>query len=127
LDKIAQFHLDFETIHPFNDGNGRIGRVLINYQLERLGFPMIIIRDREKKNYYKSFNDYRDGRQTKTLEKVVSLGLLESLHKRITYLRGETIIRLSEYIQRHGKSAAAVTNAARRQNIPAFREKECGK
>mgnify|MGYP001564574620 CR=1 FL=1 len=123
LDKIAKFHLDFETIHPFNDGNGRIGRVLINYQLERIGFPMIIIRDREKKHYYKSFSDYREGRNTKTLEKLISLGLLESLHKRITYLKGDAIIRLSDYIKKQGASAAAVTNAARRQNIPAFREK----
>lgn len=123
LDKIAKFHLDFETIHPFNDGNGRIGRVLINYQLERLGFPMIIIRDREKRQYYKSFTDYRDGRNTKTLEKVFSLGLLESLHKRITYLKGDAVIRLSDYIKKNGGSAAAITNAARRQNIPAFREK----
>ncbi|MEK7648454.1 MAG: Fic family protein, partial [Patescibacteria group bacterium] len=55
LDKIAKFHLDFETTHPFCDDNGRIGRVLISYQLQRLGFPIIIIRDREKKEYYKSF------------------------------------------------------------------------
>lgn len=133
LDKIAKFHLDFETIHPFCDGDGRIGRVLINYQLERLGFPMIIIRDREKKEYYKSFGDYRDGptssrlrgasKNTKTLEKVVYLGLSESLHKRITYLKGDNIIRLSEYTKSHAKSASAITNAARRQNIPAFRER----
>jgi len=122
LDKIAKFHLDFETIHPFCDGNGRIGRVLISYQLQCLGFPMIIIRDREKKEYYKSFGDYRDDKNTKTLEKVVSLGLLESLHKRITYLKGDKVIKLSEYTKSHAKSASAITNAARRQNVPAFRE-----
>src|SRR3989344_4285920 len=123
LDKIAKFHLDFETVHPFCDGNGRIGRVLISYQLQRLGFPMIIIRDREKKEYYKSFGDYSDDKNTKTLEKVVSLGLIESLHKRITYLKGDKVIRLSEFTKKHGKFAPAITNAARRQNIPAFREK----
>lgn len=123
LDKIAKFHLDFETIHPFCDGNGRIGRVLVSFQLQRLGFPMIIIRDREKKEYYKSFSDYRDDKNTKTLEKVISLGLMESLHKRITYLKGDKVIRLSEFTKKHGKSAPALTNAAHRQNIPAFREK----
>ena len=123
LEKIAKFHLDFETVHPFCDGNGRIGRVLICFQLQRLGFPMIIVRDREKKEYYKSFGDYRDDKNTKTIEKVVSLALMESLHKRITYLKGDKVIRLSEYTKNHAKSASAITNAARRQNIPAFREK----
>lgn len=123
LDKIAKFHLEFETIHPFCDGNGRIGRILISFQLSRFGFPMIIIRDREKKEYYKSFGDYRDNKNTKTMEKILSLGLSESLHKRITYLKGETVITLSEFTKEHGKSAPALTNAARRQNIPAFREK----
>lgn len=123
LDKIAKFHLDFETVHPFCDGNGRIGRVLICFQLQHLGFPMIIIRDREKKEYYKSFDDYRDNKNTKTIEKILSLALIESLHKRITYLKGDKVIRLSEFAKKHGKSAPAITNAARRQNIPAFRER----
>jgi len=123
LDKIAQWHLDFETIHPFNDGNGRIGRVLMNYQLQRLGFPSVIVRDKEKKEYYKSFTDYRDGENTKTMEKILTLGLMESMHKRLAYLKSEVIITLADYIKRHDLSASAVSNAARRQKIPAFREK----
>ena len=123
LDKIARFHLDFETIHPFCDGNGRIGRVLINFQFLKFGFPRIIVRNKEKAVYYQAFTDYREKKTTKTMERILSLALVESLHKRLSYLRGERIIRLSEYIKQNGLSAPAVTNAARRQAIPAFREK----
>lgn len=123
LDRIARFHLDFETIHPFCDGNGRIGRVLINFQFLKLGFPRIIIRNKEKAVYYQTFTDYREKKTTKTMERILSRALIESLHKRLSYLRGERIIRLSEYVKQNGLSSPAVTNAARRQAIPAFREK----
>jgi hypothetical protein len=88
-----------------------------------LGFPLIIVRDKEKEIYYRAFADYLDGKNTKTMEKVLSLALTESLNKRITYLKGERIITLSQYAKKHGKSSSALSNAARRQNIPAFREK----
>ena len=122
-DKIAGFHLDFETIHPFCDGNGRIGRVIINYQLARFGFPNIIIRDKEKQTYYEAFGEYKDSKKTKTMEKIITLALMESLHKRIAYLQGDKISTLADYAKAHKKSVNALLNAARRQTIPAFREK----
>ncbi|MBI2196099.1 Fic family protein [Candidatus Daviesbacteria bacterium] len=123
VDKISKFHLQFETIHPFNDGNGRIGRVIINYQLYRLGFPGVIIRDKEKAVYYRSFVEYRDDRKTKTMEEVITLALMESLHKRIAYLKGNKIIEATEFAAKQNKPAPVILNAAKRQTIPAFREK----
>lgn len=122
-DKIAKFHLEFENIHPFLDGNGRIGRVLINYQLQKLGFPPVIIRDKEKQQYYQSFTEYRDNKNTKIMERILVLSIMESLNKRIAYLKGNKIIELTEYAKRIGKMAPAVLNMAKRQTIHAFREK----
>lgn len=122
-DKIARFHLDFETIHPFCDGNGRMGRLLINYQLNDLGFPNIIIRDKDKHVYYKAFTEYNDLKKTKTMEKIITMAVMESLHKRIAYLRGDKIITVAEYAKTQTKSLNTFLNAARRQTIPAFREK----
>lgn len=122
-DKIAKFHLDFETIHPFSDGNGRIGRVLINYQLQLLGFPGLIIRDKEKRIYYQSFDKYHEDGSTRLLEKIITSALTESLSKRIAYLHGWKVIQLVEYAKKIGKPPPVLLNAAKRQTIPAFREK----
>ena len=123
LEKIAKFHLEFEHIHPFCDGNGRIGRVILNYQLMKVGFPPIIIRDKEKKHYYKSFQEYKDDHKTGKMEKVCYLALLESLHKRLAYLKGEKIISLTIYAKEVGETSSSILNKAKRQTIPAFREK----
>ena len=125
IDAIARFHLEFEHIHPFNDGNGRIGRVLINEQLLRLELPPIIIRDKEKKEYYSAFTEYNTSnkKRAKIMERVVALALLESLHKRLSYLRSEEIITLADYAKTSDKSLNTLINAAHRQSLPAFREK----
>jgi Fic family protein len=123
VEKISQFHLSFEHIHPFCDGNGRIGRVITNFQLLALGLPMVIIRFRDRPQYYEAFHEYDERKNTKTFDTLLVLSLMESLHKRITYLRGQEIITLSEYAKRIGESASSVANKAKRQTIRAFREK----
>lgn len=54
----AYFHLRFEEIHPFADGNGRVGRTLLNYYLMTHGFPPLIFYSEDKRTYYLSLAVY---------------------------------------------------------------------
>ncbi len=56
--KVAKFHLDFEAIHPFIDGNGRTGRLILNLELMKHGFPPINIKFSDRKRYYNCFTSY---------------------------------------------------------------------
>lgn len=129
LEKISRFHLEFERIHPFCDGNGRIGRMIMNYQLIREGYIPLIVRNKGKRShYYPAFRDYIDDRKTSRLDKLTALACMESFHKRLAYLKSYDVIRLTEYAISQGDSSVpAVLNSARRQTIPAFREKNVWK
>ena len=58
IERIARFHLEFEGIHPFIDGNGRTGRLLMNLDLIRNGFPPINVKFTDRKRYYDAFDAY---------------------------------------------------------------------
>jgi Fic family protein len=125
LDNIAYFHAEFETIHPFVDGNGRMGRVLINLQLMNLGFPPIIIQNKSKHtDYYPLFTRYQSTMKFDGFTALFASLLLESLHKRIAILTSKKIIPLSQWAAQRSIKANVAANKAKRQTIPAFRMRE---
>lgn len=125
LEKIAYFHAEFEMIHPFVDGNGRIGRVLINQQLMNAGYPPIIVQSKSKHTaYYPLFDEYRNSNKYDGFTDLFALLLQESLNKRITLLTKPKIITVSDWAKKNSIAGNSAANKAARQTIPAFRMNE---
>jgi len=127
IKRIAKLHLDFEYIHPFVDGNGRIGRVINNYLLIREGFVPVNIKFIDRKMYYEAFKEFDEKGITNIMEEIVGKALTNSYHKRLAYLEGKKIITLAEYAKSNKLSHSNLINKASRQTIEAFLEKNIWK
>ncbi|MBP5134382.1 MAG: Fic family protein [Paludibacteraceae bacterium] len=88
VSKLAQFHIDFESIHPFVDGNGRTGRLLVNLELMKAGFPPIDIKFTDRMRYYAAFDEYHTNGSPEAMEKLFAEYLLQQLNDRLEILNG---------------------------------------
>ena len=69
----AKAHYKFEKVHPFGDGNGRIGRLLLNHILWHAGYPMLIIEYKKRKSYYKALTRDEEGFVSHFLRKYLAV------------------------------------------------------
>lgn len=85
--KLARFHIEFEGIHPFIDGNGRTGRLLVNLELMKAGYPPIDIKFTDRMAYYNSFDAYHLNGDLSVMEKLFAGYINERLDQYLTMLR----------------------------------------
>ncbi len=128
IKKIAKFHLTFENIHPFVDGNGRIGRVLNNYLLIREGYVPVNIKFFDRQHYYDAFKEFDKEKKTDIMNQIVGIALLNSYHKRLAYMENKKIITLNKFFKDEKlnikkDSYSNLLNKAERQTIEAFLDK----
>lgn len=123
IKRITKLHLTFEYVHPFVDGNGRIGRVINNYLLIREGFVPINIKFIDRKKYYEAFKEFDEKGKTAIMEEIVGKALTNSYHKRLAYLEDKKIITLADHAKSNKISHSNLINKANRQTIEAFLEK----
>lgn len=86
----AEFHYKFIRIHPFDDGNGRTARILMNFILMQFGFPPVIIKTEDKTNYFAALQ-FADAGNIESFINYIAHNLIRSLTIMIAGANGEDI------------------------------------
>lgn len=83
LTAAAYFHVKFENIHPFADGNGRTGRLAMNYLLVMLGHPPIVVHEEDRKEYYAALEAWDTKQNLKVMISFLHSQTVKTWRKRI--------------------------------------------
>jgi excisionase family DNA binding protein len=86
IEKAALFHLHFEGIHPFIDGNGRTGRLLLNLMLMQAGYPSINVKFTDRHRYYACFDSYYRDQNAAPFVEMTAEYIKERLQKHLQLL-----------------------------------------
>lgn len=96
--KAAAFHAMFENIHPFQDGNGRTGRLILNYMLQKAGYPPIALKHDAKQDYKKALEEWQVHGNPKIFLDIVNDCVMDELKEyiKIVSITRETIKNLEK-------------------------------
>ena len=89
IEKIADFHIQFERIHPFIDGNGRTGRLIMNLELIKAGLHPVDVKFKDRELYISCFPDYETTGHSEKFVKMVAKYEIEELNNLVAISWGK--------------------------------------
>ena len=118
-ERLAALHVEFERVHPFIDGNGRTGRLLLNLVLIRLGWPPAIILKEQRRKYVRALERSDEGDDA-PLAEVISRSVVDNLHRLIPNIAGPAKYVPLEALVDEEFSLVALKQAATRGRLDAI-------